>query len=50
MVNVETKADLKFSVIVGDVEFRYPKSHCLSYNTFAKMQIQGLIIKKFKSK
>ena len=36
--------------MVWDADSRCPKSHCLSQNTSAKVQIQGSTAKKFKYK
>ena len=38
---MEAKTGLKFSIIVEDSDIHCPKSHCLSYNTFSKVQTQG---------
>ena len=49
-VNVKVKAGLKSSIMVRDANSRYPRNHCLNQNTSAKMQTQGLIAKKSKTK
>ena len=36
--------------MVRDADFYCFKSHCLSQNTFVKVQTQGLTTKKFKPK
>ena len=41
IINIKVKVGLKSSIIVFDLNTHYFKSHCLSYNTFLKMQTQG---------
>ena len=47
-VNEKAKASLKSSIMVWDADFRCFRGHCLSQNTFAKVQTQDLTIKKSK--
>ena len=49
-VNVEAKAGLKSSIIVRDVDSRYPRGHRLSQNTSTKVQTQGLTANESKPK
>lgn len=42
-------ADLRSSTMIRDLDACCLKGNCLSYNTFLKVQIQGLTVKKFKS-
>ena len=49
-VNAEAKAGLRSNIIVWDADSHYPRSHCLSQNTFTKMQTQDLIAKESKPK
>lgn len=49
-VNAETRASLRFSVIVQNLDTYCFKGYYLSHNTFLKMQTQGLTAKKFKLK
>lgn len=46
-VNIDTKTDLKSSIIVGNTDFCCLRDHCLSHNTFANMQIQNTTTKKY---
>ena len=50
MVNAEAKAGLKSSIMVWNVDSCYPRDHCPSQNTSAKVQTQGLTAKKSKPK
>ena len=49
-VNTKTKAGLRSSIIIQDVDSHSFRNHYLSQNIFTKMQTQSLIAKKFKSK
>ena len=44
-VNVESKASLRSSIMVRDLDICYPKGHCLFNCTTSKMQTQGTTIK-----
>ena len=50
MVNAKAKIILRSSIMVWDTDFCCSRGYCSFYNTYAKVQIQGLIIKEFKSK
>lgn len=50
MVNAKAKAGLRSSIMVRNADFCYSRSYCPSYNPYTKVQIQGLIVKKFKFK
>lgn len=45
--NAKAKVRLRFSVMVWDIDFHYFRSHCLSYNILAKVQIQSSNNKNF---
>ena len=47
ILNVKAKAGLNLNIMVQHLDICYPKSHCLFINTTAKVQIQGIIIKRF---
>lgn len=49
-VNAEVKADLRSSIMIQKANSRCFRSHCLFYNTFAKMQTEGLTAKESKPK
>ena len=49
-VNTKTKAGLKFSIMVIYTDSCYSRGHCLSQNTSAKVQTQGLTAKESKPK
>ena len=54
-INIDIKAGLKSNIMVWNADFRYFKTHYLSYNLSAKMKIQDSTAKKsnpekFKSK
>ena len=48
VVNVETKADLKSSAMVRNLDACYPKSHYFSHIIFLKTQTQRFNTKKSK--
>ena len=47
---MEVKINLRSSVIIWDINSYCFRSYYLSYNIFAKIQIQDLLIKKSKFK
>ena len=49
-VNVEAKASLRSSIMVRDADFRCPRGHRPSQNTFIKVQTQGSTTKESKPK
>ena len=49
-VNAKAKAGLRSSIIVRDLDSHCLRGHCLSQNTFAKVQTQGLTAKEPKPK
>ena len=48
VVNKKSKAGLRFSIIVWDLDTYCSTNYCPFYNTFSKVQTQGLTIKKSK--
>ena len=50
VVNAEAKTSLKSSIIVQNADSCYPRSHCLSQNTSAKVQTQDSTTKESKLK
>ena len=50
MINAKAKIGLKSSIIVRNMDSYYLRNHCLSQNTFAKIQIHSLTAKKSKLK
>ena len=47
---MEAKVGLRSSIIIWDLNARYPKGHCLSHNTSLKVQIQETTAKESRTK
>ena len=49
-VNMEVKAGLRSSIMVWDLDARYPWGYCLSHNTSSKVQTQETAAKESRTK